>query len=64
MVMSTMNKNQTSTMKLKESYKSPELFSIDLKSEGIICSSTYMEFGSDNASGFIGDENLFDGGEF
>ena len=51
-------------MKLKEAYRSPELFSIDLKSEGIICSSTIMEFGSDNASGFIDDKNLIDGGEF
>ena len=52
-------------MKVKRSYyESPETVVVPVRTEGFICMSNYMQFGSGNASGSIDDNDIFDGGSF
>jgi len=48
----------------KTYYECPETFVIQCQTEGFICLSNYMQFGSGNSSGSIDDGNIVDGGSF
>lgn len=48
----------------KTFYERPLTAVIDLRTEGLLCGSNYMKFGSGNASGEINDEDVVDGGTF
>ena len=48
----------------KSNYESPVTSVIHVRTEGFICVSKYMQFGSDNSSGNIDDDDVVDGGSF
>ena len=48
----------------KSNYESPVTSVIHVRTEGSICVSNYMQFGSGNSSGNIDDDNVIDGGSF
>jgi len=45
-------------------YERPEASVIQIKLEGVICVSKYMQFGDDNSSGSINDGSIINGGSF
>ena len=48
----------------KHYYEGPITSVIEIRTEGLLCGSNYMKFGSGNASGDINDEDVVDGGTF
>ncbi len=48
----------------KSNYESPVTSVIHVRTEGFICVSNYMQFGSGNSSGNIDDDDVVDGGSF
>ena len=60
-----MNKQCITVMKVEKSYyESPVTWVIHVRTEGFVCVSNYMKFGSGNSSGSIDDEDVYDGGNF
>lgn len=60
-----MLKKCNAVMKVEKSnYETPVALVTHIKAEGIICVSKYMQFGSDNSSGNIDDDDVIDGGSF
>lgn len=48
----------------KYNYESPVTSVIPVRTEGFICVSNLMQFGSGNSSGSIDDSDVVDGGSF
>ena len=48
----------------KKQYERPETLVIEVRTEGLICASRNMSFGSPNRSGDFDDDDVVNGGDF